>query len=96
MPLNRVPSAHATRVAGSARTLAEGLSYPTSSCPGARESRSGSSGEGIEIGALRNPLPMPPFARVRCLDRLAVFELRATTLSLSGNRWFRSYTLPLA
>jgi hypothetical protein len=35
------------------------------------------SGEGIEIGALHNPLPMPRSARVRYVDRLPVSELRA-------------------
>ena len=35
------------------------------------------SGEGIEIGALHNPLPLPRSARVRYLDRLPVGELRA-------------------
>lgn len=35
------------------------------------------SGEGIEIGALHNPLPLPTSARVRYVDRLPVSELRA-------------------
>jgi len=35
------------------------------------------SGEGIEIGALHNPLPLPRSARVRYVDRLPVSELRA-------------------
>jgi SAM-dependent methyltransferase len=35
------------------------------------------SGEGIEIGALHNPLPVPRSARVRYVDRLPVSELRA-------------------
>jgi SAM-dependent methyltransferase len=35
------------------------------------------SGEGIEIGALHNPLPVPVSARVRYVDRLPVSELRA-------------------
>jgi SAM-dependent methyltransferase len=34
------------------------------------------SGEGIEIGALHNPLPLPRAARVRYVDRLPVSELR--------------------
>lgn len=34
------------------------------------------SGEGIEIGALHNPLPLPRSARVRYVDRLPVSELR--------------------
>jgi SAM-dependent methyltransferase len=35
------------------------------------------SGEGIEIGALHNPLPIPPSARIRYVDRFPVPELRA-------------------
>jgi predicted SAM-dependent methyltransferase len=35
------------------------------------------SGEGIEIGALHKPLPVPRSARVRYVDRLPVSELRA-------------------
>jgi SAM-dependent methyltransferase len=35
------------------------------------------SGDGIEIGALHNPLPVPKSARVRYLDRLPVSDLRA-------------------
>jgi predicted SAM-dependent methyltransferase len=35
------------------------------------------SGDGIEIGALHNPLPLPRSARVRYVDRLPVAELRA-------------------
>jgi predicted SAM-dependent methyltransferase len=34
-------------------------------------------GDGIEIGALHNPLPVPKAARVRYVDRLPVSELRA-------------------
>src|SRR5262245_50309382 len=34
------------------------------------------SGEGIEIGALHNPLPLPPSARVRYVDRMDLAELR--------------------
>lgn len=33
-------------------------------------------GDGIEIGALHQPLPVPPCARVRYVDRMAVEELR--------------------
>jgi SAM-dependent methyltransferase len=35
------------------------------------------SGDGIEIGALHNPLPMPRSARIRYVDRLPISELRA-------------------
>ena len=35
------------------------------------------SGQGIEIGALHDPLPLPRSARVRYVDRLSVSELRA-------------------
>jgi SAM-dependent methyltransferase len=34
-------------------------------------------GDGIEIGALHNPLPMPRSARVRYVDRLPAVELRS-------------------
>lgn len=34
------------------------------------------SGDGIEVGALHGPLPVPPTAKVRYLDRLPVSELR--------------------
>jgi predicted SAM-dependent methyltransferase len=34
-------------------------------------------GEGLEIGALHRPLPLPPQARVRYVDRMAVDELIA-------------------
>jgi SAM-dependent methyltransferase len=34
-------------------------------------------GEGIEIGALHNPLPVPRSARIRYVDRLSVSDLRA-------------------
>jgi SAM-dependent methyltransferase len=33
-------------------------------------------GEGIEIGALHNPMPVPPGVRVRYVDRLTVADLR--------------------
>ena len=33
-------------------------------------------GDGIEVGALHNPLPLPPGARVRYVDRMTVAELR--------------------
>ena len=35
------------------------------------------SGEGIEIGALHFPLPTPPQAKVRFVDRSSVADLRA-------------------
>jgi predicted SAM-dependent methyltransferase len=41
-------------------------------------------GDGIEIGALHNPLPVPSSARVRYLDRMAVPELRRQYPELSG------------
>src|SRR5437868_3016790 len=33
-------------------------------------------GEGIEVGALSNPLPPPPGARVKYVDRMSVDDLR--------------------
>ena len=34
-------------------------------------------GDGIEIGALHNPMPMPPLARVKYVDRMPAESLRA-------------------
>jgi SAM-dependent methyltransferase len=41
-------------------------------------------GEGIEIGALHEPLPVPAVARVRYVDRLPVEELRRQYPELDG------------
>lgn len=41
-------------------------------------------GEGIEIGALHNPLPVPPDVHVKYLDRLTVSELRIQYPQLSA------------
>jgi predicted SAM-dependent methyltransferase len=41
-------------------------------------------GEGIEIGALHEPLPIPAVARVRYVDRLPVDELRRQYPELDG------------
>jgi SAM-dependent methyltransferase len=41
-------------------------------------------GEGIEIGALHEPLSMPSSARVRYVDRMTVDELRGEYPELSG------------
>lgn len=41
-------------------------------------------GEGIEIGALHNPLKVPPAARVRYVDRLSVADLRREYPELAG------------
>lgn len=41
-------------------------------------------GDGIEIGALHNPLPVPSSARVRYLDRMAVPELERQYPELRG------------
>src|SRR4029453_9903048 len=42
------------------------------------------SGHGLEIGALHNPLPLPPEAPVRYVDRLPVHELRTHYPELDG------------
>jgi SAM-dependent methyltransferase len=41
-------------------------------------------GDGIEIGALHNPLPLPPDARVRYVDHLPEAELRKHYPELDG------------
>src|SRR5262245_32343269 len=41
-------------------------------------------GEGLEIGALHNPLKVPPAARVRYVDRLRVEDLRREYPELEG------------
>lgn len=46
--------------------------------------RSFCSGRGIEIGALHHPVPMPPGARVRYLDRMPVADLRLQYPELAG------------
>jgi predicted SAM-dependent methyltransferase len=43
-------------------------------------------GEGLEIGALHNPFPVPPRARVRYLDHLDADQLRQEYPDLGGNR----------
>lgn len=42
------------------------------------------SGDGIEIGALHRPFPVPPGARVRYLDRYTTEQLRAEYPELAG------------
>src|SRR5438093_12984343 len=41
-------------------------------------------GDGLEIGALHNPLKVPPAARVRYVDRMGVADLRREYPELSG------------
>jgi predicted SAM-dependent methyltransferase len=41
-------------------------------------------GDGIEIGALHNPMPMPPLASVKYVDRMPVEGLRAQYPELKG------------
>ena len=41
-------------------------------------------GDGIEVGALQAPLPLPPAARVKYVDRMANERLRAHYPELSG------------
>jgi GT2 family glycosyltransferase/2-polyprenyl-3-methyl-5-hydroxy-6-metoxy-1,4-benzoquinol methylase/glycosyltransferase involved in cell wall biosynthesis len=42
------------------------------------------SGDGIEIGALQNPMPMPAKAKVKYVDRLSLAQLRAHYPELDG------------
>ncbi|GEM_PF-611002 len=42
-------------------------------------------GDGIEIGALQNPMPVPPKAKVRYVDRLSLAQLRAHYPELDGH-----------
>src|SRR6059036_2532729 len=41
-------------------------------------------GDGLEIGALHNPLKVPPAARVKYVDRMCVADLRREYPELSG------------
>jgi GT2 family glycosyltransferase/glycosyltransferase involved in cell wall biosynthesis/SAM-dependent methyltransferase len=41
-------------------------------------------GDGLEVGALQNPMPMPAAARVKYVDRLSLQELRAHYPELDG------------
>jgi hypothetical protein len=41
-------------------------------------------GDGLEIGALQNPMPAPPAARVKYVDRLSLAQLRAHYPELDG------------
>src|SRR5690349_12337154 len=43
-------------------------------------------GDGLEIGALHNPLKVPPTARVRYVDRMGVADLRREYPELSRER----------
>src|SRR5512137_1946907 len=43
-------------------------------------------GEGIEIGALHNPLKVAPGAKVRYVDRMSVSDLRNQYPELSGKK----------
>ena len=43
-------------------------------------------GEGVEIGALHNPLKVPPRARVRYVDRMTVADLRRQYPELQGKK----------
>jgi hypothetical protein len=43
-------------------------------------------GNGLEIGALHNPLPVPPHVQLRYVDRMSVADLRAQSPELQGQR----------
>jgi GT2 family glycosyltransferase/glycosyltransferase involved in cell wall biosynthesis/SAM-dependent methyltransferase len=53
-------------------------------------------GDGIEIGALQNPLQLPPQARVRYVDRLPLAELRRHYPELAGQELVDSSILASA
>lgn len=76
MPLNQVLSRLPTRLARRARTLQRALLPDRVVSARMRIAKRYLSGEGIEIGALHNPLPVPRSARIRYVDRLPVPELR--------------------
>src|SRR6266852_1252099 len=68
------------RLASAARSL-RGLLRTNHEAPNAKLSReliaeTYLKGNGIEIGALHNPLQVPPWARVKYVDRLPIVQLR--------------------
>jgi SAM-dependent methyltransferase len=77
MPLDQVLKLVSVGVARRARTLQRGVLPGRVVAARTRIANRYLSGEGIEIGALHNPLPVPRSARVRYVDRLPVSELRA-------------------
>jgi SAM-dependent methyltransferase len=77
MPLNRALSLLPPRVARRARTLQRAVLPDRVVSARTRIAKRYLSGEGVEIGALHNPLPVPRSARIRYVDRLPVSELRA-------------------
>jgi SAM-dependent methyltransferase len=76
MPLIRVLSLLPTRVARRARTLQRAVLPDRVVSARMRIAKRYLSGEGIEIGALHNPLPVPRSAYVHYVDRLPVSKLR--------------------
>jgi SAM-dependent methyltransferase len=76
MPLNKVRSLIPGGIARRARTLQKVVLTGRVVSARTRIANRYLSGEGIEIGALHNPLPLPQSARVRYVDRLSVSELR--------------------
>jgi SAM-dependent methyltransferase len=77
MRLNRVLDLLPARVARRALTLHRAVRPGRVVSARVRIANRYLSGDGIEIGALHNPLPLPRSARVRYVDRLPVSELRA-------------------
>jgi predicted SAM-dependent methyltransferase len=77
MPRDRVLDLLPVRVARRARTLYRAVRPGPVVSARVRIANRYLSGDGIEIGALHNPLPLPRSARVRYVDRLPVAELRA-------------------
>ena len=77
MPLNRALSLLPAPIARRARTFQRAVLPDRVVSARTRIAKRYLSGEGIEIGALHNPLPLPRSARIRYVDRLPVSELRA-------------------
>jgi SAM-dependent methyltransferase len=77
MTLTRVLSLLPTGVARRARTVQRAILPDRVVSARMRIAKRYLTGEGIEIGALHNPLPVPSSAQVRYVDRLPVSELRA-------------------
>jgi SAM-dependent methyltransferase len=77
MALNRVLSLLPAGVARRVRSLQSAVFHDRVVSARTRIANRYISGEGIEIGALHNPLPLPRSARVRYVDRLSVSQLRA-------------------
>jgi SAM-dependent methyltransferase len=77
MVLNRVLGLLPTSVARRVRTFQRAVYHDRVVSARMRIANRYLSGDGIEIGALHNPLPVQRSARIRYVDRMPVSELRA-------------------